>query len=163
MWSFLCRRDEPYEPYLPCITEKQGTGWVQPYADSPMDRENVGEHLYLQIIGGAQRYVYLTTPYLTVGDNMISALKQAAKGGVDVRIITPYQPDKRTVQFTSRSYYRELIAAGVHIYEYTDGFIHAKSYVADNEYARFLEAIQRLLANKEAFMEKYRAITGRQQ
>ena len=66
---------------------------------------------------------------------MISALQSAAKSGVDVRIITPEIPDKKTVLFTTRSYYRELIRAGVRIYEYTGGFMHAKSFVSDDTVA----------------------------
>ena len=110
-------------------------GWVQPYSDSPMNKENVGEHVYLRIIEQAQRYLYITTPYLMVDDGLLSTLKRSAKSGVDVRIITPSHPDKKWVHFTTRSYYRELIAAGVKIYEYADGFIHAKSFLADDTVA----------------------------
>ena len=127
------------ENYLPDRSElpsedaaSSSAGWVQPYSDSPMDRENVGEQVYLQLIGNARRYLYITTPYLMVDSNLISALTLAAKSGVDVRIITPYKPDKRLVHFTSRSYYRGLIASGVKIYEYSDGFIHSKNMIADD-------------------------------
>ena len=107
-------------------------GLVIPYADSPMDQENVGEHVYLQILNEAQNYVYINTPYLIVDDSMISALCLAAKRGVDVRIVTPHRWDKWAVHMTTRSYYRELIRAGVKVYEYTNGFIHAKSFVSDD-------------------------------
>ena len=108
---------------------------VQPWCDSPMDRDNVGEHVYLRVIEQAQRYLYITTPYLMVDDGMISAIKASAKCGVDVRIITPQIPDKKAVHFTTRSYYRPLIRAGVQVYEYTGGFMHAKSFVADDTVA----------------------------
>lgn len=97
-----------------------------------MDDENVGEHVYLQIINEAKDYVYINTPYLIVDDSMVSALCLAAKRGVDVRIVTPHMWDKWLVHMTTRSYYRELIHAGVKIYEYTNGFIHAKSFVSDD-------------------------------
>ena len=137
-WNFLSyKKQESYETYRPTAFDPvpQGNGWVQPYTDSPMDRENVGEHVYHQITEQAQRYLYITTPYLTVNDGMLSALERSAKSGVDVRIITPEIPDKRLVHFTSRSYYRQLIEAGVRIYEYTGGFMHAKLFVSDDAIA----------------------------
>lgn len=137
-WSFMSRKsEEDYESYRPTDLEDtaQGVGWVQPYTDSPMDKENVGEHVYHQITEQAQQYLYITTPYLTVNDGMLSALERSAKSGVDVRIITPGHPDKKTVHFTSRSYYRHLIHAGVKIYEYTGGFMHAKLFVSDDTIA----------------------------
>ena len=137
-WSFMSRKtEEDYEKYRPTLFEPlpQGNGWVQPYTDSPMDKENVGEHVYHQITEQAQHYLYITTPYLTVNDGMLSALERSAKSGVDVRIITPEVPDKRLVHFTSRSYYRHLIRAGVKIYEYRGGFMHAKLFVSDDTIA----------------------------
>ena len=136
MWSFLTKKKESISAYAPAsfptATEK---GWVQPYCDSPMDKEHVGEQVYLGIIEQAKHYLYITTPYLTIDGNVLAALKLAAKSGVDVRIITPGIPDKRIVHFTSRSYYRELLQAGVRIFEYTDGFIHSKSFLADDRVA----------------------------
>lgn len=135
IWSFLTGTQETCEQYLPLMEHQQPNpkdGWVQPYTDSPMDHENVGEHVYMHIIGNAQRYLYITTPYLTVDNSMISALNLAAKSGVDVRIITPHKPDKKLVHFTTRSYYRELLASGVKIYEYWDGFIHSKNMISDD-------------------------------
>ncbi|MCL2411071.1 MAG: cardiolipin synthase [Treponema sp.] len=110
-------------------------GYVQPYADSPIDHENVGEHVYIQIINQAKNYIYINTPYLIVDDNLLSALTLAAKSGVDVRIITPHRWDKWVVAITSRSYYRRLIKAGVKIYEYTSGFNHGKTFVSDDKIA----------------------------
>ena len=110
-------------------------GYVQPYADSPLDNENVGEHVYVQIINQAKKYVYINTPYLILDDTLLSALTLAAKSGVDVRIITPHRWDKWIVATTSRSYYRRLIQAGVKVYEYTSGFNHGKSFVSDDRIA----------------------------
>jgi len=110
-------------------------GFVQPYADSPIDIENVGEHVYIQIINQARKYVYINTPYLIIDDNLLSALTLAAKSGVDVRIITPHRWDKRIVAIASRSYYRRLIQAGVKVYEYTSGFNHGKTFVSDDKMA----------------------------
>ena len=135
-WNALTLKDGDYEPYRPTNRPPiPSDGFVQPYADSPMDRENVAEHIYLRIIEQAQTYLYITTPYLMVDDGMISALKLCAKSGVDVRIITPEIPDKKTVHFTTRSYYKPLIDAGVRIYEYKDGFMHAKTFLSDDTVA----------------------------
>ncbi len=110
-------------------------GYVIPFADSPIDDENVTDHVYTQMITRANRYLYITTPYLIVDNSMVSALCTAAKSGVDIRIITPHRWDKRIVHFTTRSYYRELLKAGIRIYEYTPGFIHSKTFVSDDETA----------------------------
>ncbi len=110
-------------------------GFVQPYGDSPLDDETVGENVYLHIINNAQRYVHIFTPYLIIDEQMMTALCLAAKSGVDVRIVTPGIPDKRAIFQLSRSYYAQLIEAGVHIYEYMPGFLHAKCFVCDDEIA----------------------------
>lgn len=135
-WSFLTRKED-YNAYLPDTFGQVSLsdGWVQPYCDSPMDKVNVGEHVYLRIIESAQRYLYITTPYLMVDDGMLSAIRSAAKCGVDVRIITPEIPDKKAVHFTTRSYYRTLLRDGVKIYEYKDGFMHSKTFIADDTVA----------------------------
>ncbi|MGI6344832.1 MAG: cardiolipin synthase [Bacillota bacterium] len=137
MWSLIQNEAVDFQRYQPSDASAAifDDGFVQPYADSPLDKENVGEHVYLQIINRAQKYVYINTPYLILDDVMLEALRLAAKSGVDVRIVTPYHWDKRLVHITTRSYYRELLAAGVRIYEYTDGFMHSKTFVADDETA----------------------------
>ncbi|MBQ4265094.1 MAG: cardiolipin synthase, partial [Clostridia bacterium] len=138
MWALCKGEQEDFEAFYPwkdTPCDIQTDGFVQPYADSPMDLENVGEHVYLQIINSAKDYVYITTPYLIVDDSMLSALILAAKSGVDVRIITPRIWDKRLVHMTTRSYYRELTRAGVKVYEYTNGFMHAKTFVSDDNIA----------------------------
>ena len=135
MWDACRREDEDFSRYYPWQTNPCpviGDGFVQPYMDSPMDTENVGEHVYLQILNQAKDYVYINTPYLIVDDSMVSALTLAAKRGVDVRIITPHKWDKWAIHMTTRSYYRELVKAGVKIYEYTNGFNHSKTFVSDD-------------------------------
>lgn len=139
-WSLLSKTTEDYLGFRPTPDPSRShvtsnRGWVQPYSDSPMGKENVGEHVYLRIIESAQHHLYITTPYLMVDDSMLTALKTAAKCGVDVRMILPEQPDKPMVHFTSRSYYHTLIRAGVKIYEYKGGFMHAKLFLADDRVA----------------------------
>lgn len=138
MWAFVTGKEENYAAYYPWKQGKcpvQAQGVVQPYGDTPLDMENVGEHVYRQLLENARDYVYITTPYLILDSGMLSALSLAAKSGVDVRIITPHKWDKRLVHMTTRTYYRQLMDAGVRIYEYTPGFIHAKTFVADGRLA----------------------------
>lgn len=112
-----------------------GNGFAQPYSDTPLDGEIVGENVYLNIINRARKYVYICTPYLIIDNEMMTALCLAAKSGVDVRIMTPGIPDKKMVFLLTQSYYEQLLEAGVRIYEYQPGFLHAKSFVCDDEIA----------------------------
>ena len=114
------------------IAADSASGFVQPYADSPLDGEPVGENVYMGVVKAASEYVYFTTPYLIISDEMSRELCLAAKRGVDVRIVTPGIPDKKLVFRLSRSYYLPLLRAGVRIYEYTPGFLHAKCWVSDD-------------------------------
>lgn len=113
----------------------QHDGFVQPYSDSPTDNENVGEYTHINMINSANQYVYATTPYLVLDNEMKTALILAAKNGVDVRILVPHIPDKWYVFCVTRANYRTLIEAGVKIYEYTPGFVHSKTFVVDDKMA----------------------------
>ena len=107
-------------------------GFVQPYADSPMDTMPIGEDIYISIAESAEDYVWYITPYLIVTDELTHALSLAAKRGVDVRIITPGIPDKKLVYSMTRSFYNGLTRNGVRIFEFTPGFCHAKMCVSDD-------------------------------
>lgn len=138
MWSFLRKNGEDYEKFR-LSSEDAGyfaqDGYVQPFADSPLDDEAVGESVYLNLIGKAERYVYINTPYLILDNEMSTALCLAAKRGVDVRIVTPHIPDKWYVHAVSRSNYEILAESGVRIFEYTPGFVHSKTFVVDDMFA----------------------------
>ncbi len=138
LWDSMTDVLDDFDKYRPDLHQKAHNyedGYVQPYTDSPLDGEPVGETVYLNIINRATKYVYITTPYLIVDGEMMTALENASKSGVDVRIITPGIPDKKLIYALTRSYYAPLIEAGVKIYEYTPGFIHAKNFVSDDEIA----------------------------
>lgn len=115
--------------------EAKQSGWCQPYADTPLDDELTGENVYMNLLNSAERYIWFTSPYLILTDEMTRAFTLAAKRGVDVRIVTPGIPDKKLVYQTTRSYYGALARNGVRIYEYTPGFCHAKQCVADDKIA----------------------------
>ena len=141
----LQKKSEPYylkmeKEMMPDIKYVLGTeeydgdhlGFVQPYADSPMDNRRIGEDVYICMAEGAQDYVWYMTPYLIITDEMCHAFSMAAKRGVDVRIITPGIPDKKLVYKLTRSYYNSLARNGVRIFEFTPGFCHAKMSVSDD-------------------------------
>lgn len=138
MWSALSGEMTDYEHFRPHEWHSESfgdDGYVQPYADSPLDNETVGENVYLNIINRAKQYVYIFTPYLIIDNEMKTALCLAAKSGIDVRIVTPGIPDKKLVFLLTQSYYDTLIKAGVRIFEYKPGFLHAKSFVSDDAIA----------------------------
>ena len=103
-------------------------GLVQPYADSPVDRESVSQNTYLELINQARYSLFITTPYLILNNEIQTALTLAAKRGVDVRIYTPGIPDKPTIFQLTRSYFPALINGGVKVYSFTPGFLHSKTW-----------------------------------
>lgn len=134
MWNYITDTN-----YLdkPVSTEslKGSHGFVQPFADSPLDFETVSRNVFLNLINRATSSLYIMTPYLIIDDAASDALAVAAKSGVDVRIITPAIGDKSYVHATTRAYYDRLLEAGCKIYEYTPGFIHSKVILADRSCA----------------------------
>ncbi|MBC5787570.1 MULTISPECIES: cardiolipin synthase [Clostridiaceae] len=134
LWQYTTGTTNEFSQYQ-CTRLYETDGYVQPFDDNPLDEELVGEKTYLNIINSAEKYIYLTTPYLVLDNEMLSMLCLAAQNGVDVRIITPHIPDKPYVFAVTRSFYQPLIEAGVKIYEFTPGFIHSKTIVADDQVA----------------------------
>lgn len=135
MWDFATGQQEALEDFRPAESPRfPGSGWVQPYTDCPWDGEPVGETVYLNLISRAERYVYITTPYLILDEAMNTALVAAAKAGVDVRIMTPHVPDKKIIFQATRAHYEPLIRGGVKIYEYIPGFVHAKTFAVDDRF-----------------------------
>lgn len=136
MWDHCCGWEEDFDRFRPPASPaRPWTGYVQPYTDTPLDHEAVGQAVYLNMIAKARNYIYITSPYLVIDVATNTALCNAAKSGVDVRIITPHIPDKRYVFEVTRAHYPPLLKAGVQIYEYTPGFIHAKNFVVDDRFA----------------------------
>ena len=132
MWNHN-EREQIFAPYLTLPEHPpKSEAYVIPYGDSPMGKEHVGEAVYLDMLNRATDYVWIMTPYLIPDNELLTALQFAAKRGVDVRLILPGIPDKKTIFALSRSYYRQLLEAGVKIYEYTPGFLHAKVVLADD-------------------------------
>ena len=135
LWSVQNRQKEDYRQYLDIRHSVSASGFVQPFADNPLGQERAAEEVYLNLISQSNRSLYVITPYLIITDEMSRALRLAAKRGVDVRIITPGIPDKKTVYAVTRSYYAGLACQGVRIFEYTPGFCHAKQCICDGRIA----------------------------
>ncbi|MBR3147426.1 MAG: cardiolipin synthase [Eubacterium sp.] len=156
MWNAFRKTDDVYDAFRPAgirtdeslltetsevsVTETQADhaalpGIVQPYGDSPLDEEHVGEFVYLDMINQAKDYLYIYTPYLLIDNEMQVALEMAVKRGVRITIVTPHIPDKPLVFAITRSYYEGLVHNKVQVMEYTRGFVHSKVFVADDRMA----------------------------
>lgn len=135
MWYTLESNPDfaPYINHQPQVFPDQG--YVIPYGDSPLDGDQVGENVYIDILNHARDYVYIMTPYLILDAELEHALKFAAERGVDVRIIMPGIPDKSIPFAIAKTHYASLIDSGVKIYEYAPGFIHAKVFLSDDKKA----------------------------
>lgn len=132
MWEFTTGQVTDIKSLVKGEAAEGANGFVQPYSDSPLDGRNPAKGIYMRIISGAGRYVYICSPYLIIDDTMREVLIMAAKSGVDIRIITPHIPDKWYVHPVTQYNYLELLENGVRIFEYTPGFIHSKIFVSDD-------------------------------
>ncbi|MRM90315.1 cardiolipin synthase [Faecalicatena contorta] len=137
MWNVTELKPDQYKRYVTPMSAElhRELGFMIPYGDSPYDNEDVGEEVYFHILNHAKKYVHIMTPYLILDNEMLDTLTRAAKSGIEVCIIMPHIPDKWYAFAVAKTYYRELIEAGVQIYEFTPGFVHAKIFVSDNDTA----------------------------
>lgn len=136
MWNI----NEKTVEYLPFLEDsgsvpENASGFVMPYGDCPLDDDKVGEAVYMDILNRANDYVHIMTPYLILDGELETALKYAAQRGVDVKLILPGIPDKKMAYALAKSHYKALVHAGVKIFEYTPGFVHAKVFVSDDKKA----------------------------
>lgn len=117
--------------------EQKAEGYVIPFGDgpAPIYKRRVAQSLIVDMLASAKEYAYIMTPYLIIDNDMCLALENAAIKGVDVRIVVPHIPDKKLVFEMTKTFYERLMKAGVKIYEYEAGFVHAKCYLIDGERA----------------------------
>lgn len=135
MWN-ISEKEPEFQPWLEDGGRPENpSGYVIPYGDCPLDKERVGETVYMDILNRANDYVHIMTPYLILDDELERALRYTAERGVDVRLILPGIPDKKAAYALAKSHYKRLVASGVKIYEYTPGFVHAKVFVSDDRKA----------------------------
>ncbi len=133
MWN-MGEKEPDYETFLsaPWGEVNSASGYVMPYCDNPLDEYKAGEAVYMDILNRATDYVHIMTPYLILDGELLNALTFAAQRGVDVKIILPGIPDKKMPYALAKTHYKALKKAGVKIYEYTPGFIHAKMFISDD-------------------------------
>lgn len=134
MWN-INEKQPDWEPLSMLPTGEKADGYVMPYADCPLDGDKVGENVYMDILYRAKHYIHIMTPYLILDNEIERALIYAAERGVDVRIILPGVPDKKYAYALATTHFKQLLKAGVKLYEYTPGFVHAKVFVCDDEKA----------------------------
>lgn len=136
MWN-IDEKNPEYSPWLKDTgyRPKNAKGFVMPYGDCPLDEDKAAEMVYMDILNRAGDYVHIMTPYLILDGELETSLRFAAQRGVDVKLILPGIPDKKGAYSLAKSHYRSLTEAGVKIYEYTPGFVHAKVFVSDDEKA----------------------------
>ena len=133
-WNFGVSDKSDFYNCLNMVPYHENDGYVAPFSDSPTDDESVGYCAHLNIIHSADKYIYIQTPYLILDNVLKDGLTLASKNGVDVRIMVPHIPDKKYVNQVTKSNYEALLKSGVKIYEYTPGFVHAKTIIADDEF-----------------------------
>lgn len=129
--------DESFERYYNSEKTSHGSGFILPFGDGPRPvyERNVAKTVIQSMLATAHEYVYIMTPYLIIDNELCTTIENAALRGVDVRLVLPHIPDKRLIFTMTKSYYSRLIKAGVRIFEYEPGFVHAKVYLADGERA----------------------------
>ncbi len=134
-WQFASRKEIPYKPrYFP-IKPKTGTTGVQVVSSGPDSQWASIRQGYFKMITRAEKSIYIETPYFVPDDSLAEALRVAALGGVDVRIMIPCKPDHPFVYWASTSYIRDLLEAGAKAYTYMNGFLHSKLVVVDGKVA----------------------------
>lgn len=136
MWEMLGEHLQSEHDYYRPLDSPAGTGWCQSFTDGPINNpDNPAEDIYHHCIVNAHQYIWLTTPYFAVEDSLVRSLCMAVDSGVDVRLLLPGIPDHKYTQIVAGSHYEALLGHGVKIYEFTPGFLHAKSFLADGELA----------------------------
>lgn len=136
MWDMDEKKKE-YDKFLsyPYRPDQTAKGWVIPYGDCPLDHDKLGERVYMDILNRSLKYVHIMSPYLILDGETETALMFAAERGVEVSLILPGIPDKKIPYALAKTHYPSLLEAGVKIYEYTPGFVHAKVFVSDDREA----------------------------
>jgi cardiolipin synthase len=136
MWQRLGGEFPNELDYYRHAEARDADGWCQSFCDGPDNNpDDPAEDVFFQCVTNAHEYIWITTPYFAVEDGLVKALCMAADSGVDVRLLMPGIPDKKYTQIVAGSFYERLLSHGVKIYEFTPGFLHAKSFVADGEVA----------------------------
>lgn len=134
-WYMSTREVLSYKDYVKQHEVYHLNNCIQPFGDGPMSLNNISYDLFASMFSKSNSYIYISTPYFIIDDNMIKVLVMAIKMGVDVRILIPGIPDKKTTYALTMAHLGEILEAGGKIYKYTPGFNHAKNIIIDDKYA----------------------------
>ncbi|MGJ7910346.1 cardiolipin synthase [Neobacillus sp. LXY-1] len=134
-WYYMTNHSFLTAEYLSPQVDDRSHGGVQLIAGGPDNEWSVIKNIFFSMISTAKKSVWIASPYFIPDEDIFSAIKIAALSGIDVRLLVPNRPDKRIVFHASRSYFPELLEAGVKVYEYERGFMHSKIVIVDGELA----------------------------
>ncbi|MFP5110939.1 cardiolipin synthase [Bacillaceae bacterium C204] len=134
-WYYMTNHSFLTAEYLSPQNDDESHGGVQLIAGGPDNEWSVIKNIFFSMIASAEKSVWIASPYFIPDEDIFSAIKVAALSGIDVRLLVPNKPDKRIVFHASRSYFPELLDAGVKVYEYQRGFMHSKIVIVDHELA----------------------------
>lgn len=149
-WNFLSNEKMDLIKYFP----KHNISKILPMQIAVSGPDSIWENImqaYFSAIASAQKKIYITTPYLVLNESVLTALKTAGLSGLDVRIILPSKADHWVVFMGSRSYYEELLATGVRVYQYNAGFVHAKVILVDDSFVSVGSANMDIRSFKQNF------------
>ena len=132
LWNANINEDQDITKFKYNFDSNKNNGYVIPYGVAPLHKDLIGEDVYINMINGAKKYLYIMTPYLIIDTDMVNSLCRAAKRGVDVRIIVPGIPDKKIVYTQTSSFFKVLHDNGVKIFKYKEGFVHSKMFLSDD-------------------------------
>jgi cardiolipin synthase len=134
-WFYMTNNSFLTPEYLSPALEENTHGGVQMIAGGPDNEWSVIKNIFFSMISSADKSVWIASPYFIPDEDIFTAIKVAALSGLDVRLLVPQRPDKKIVFYASRSYFPELLEAGVKIYEYKKGFMHSKIVIVDGQLA----------------------------
>ena len=133
-WHYATGADLVADELFP-VPQRVGGRTVQVIASGPDDHSNAMHQLLFAALAASKRSIAIATPYFVPDASMLLAIQSAAYRGVRVRLLVPARSNHRVVLWAGRSYYTELAAAGVQIYEYDLGMLHSKVVVVDDSWA----------------------------
>ena len=135
-WNLFSKNDEDFTKYFPASYKHfDSPGITIPYGDDFFNNKDIAENIYLYIINNAKNYLYITTPYILIDNQLQEAIFFAAARGVDVSIIVPSLPDHLITFCIGKTYLESFVNSGIKVYLYEKGFIHAKTFISDDQIA----------------------------
>lgn len=135
-WNLFSKQNEDFYAYLPgSYQQYENSGITIPYGDDFFNNKDIAENIYLYIINNAKKYIYITSPYILVDNQLQEALFFAAARGVEVSIIVPSVPDHLITFCIGKTFLDTFVNKDIKVFLYQKGFIHAKTFISDDQLA----------------------------